>query len=222
MQRTEAEEHLRVIRSLMEKATIYRAVSAPTALLGGSLSVLVGVLLAGPFRETAEHPTWFFGPWLAVLAFTAAANGYFIRRDAMRRGDPFVSPGMKMALRALAPAHLVAGFFTLLAMVGTGGPVTARSYLALPAAWCLAYGLGLLAMAHFAPRSLMWLGWCFVFAGLASAAILFFGPGVLLPTGLTPTQFANVTMACTFGALHLVYAACAWPRAERAEQGVHA
>ena len=36
--RSEAEEHLRVIRSLMEKATIYRAISAPTALLGGVLS----------------------------------------------------------------------------------------------------------------------------------------------------------------------------------------
>ena len=36
-ERTRAEEHLRVIRSLMERATIYRAISAPTALVGGLL-----------------------------------------------------------------------------------------------------------------------------------------------------------------------------------------
>ena len=34
-----AEEHLRAIRLLMERATIYRAISAPTALVGGLLSV---------------------------------------------------------------------------------------------------------------------------------------------------------------------------------------
>jgi hypothetical protein len=38
---SKAEEDLRVIRSLMERATIYRAISAPTALVAGSLSVFV-------------------------------------------------------------------------------------------------------------------------------------------------------------------------------------
>ena len=33
-----AEEDLRVIRTLMERATIYRAISAPTALVAGLLS----------------------------------------------------------------------------------------------------------------------------------------------------------------------------------------
>ena len=36
-QRAKAEHDLRVIRSLMERATVYRAISAPTALLGGLL-----------------------------------------------------------------------------------------------------------------------------------------------------------------------------------------
>ena len=35
----EAREQLRVIRSLMERATIYRSISAPTALIGGLLSL---------------------------------------------------------------------------------------------------------------------------------------------------------------------------------------
>ena len=38
-ERQRAEEHLRVIRTLMERATIYRAISAPTALAGGLIAL---------------------------------------------------------------------------------------------------------------------------------------------------------------------------------------
>ena len=34
---------LKVIRSMMEKATVYRALSAPAAIFGGVLAVIVGV-----------------------------------------------------------------------------------------------------------------------------------------------------------------------------------
>jgi hypothetical protein len=213
MQRTEAEEHLRIIRSLMEKATLYRAISAPTALVGGLAALLVGGLLVGPLHSMAEHPLWFFGPWMIVLASAGAANGYFLHREAGRRGDPFFSPGMKMAIKAMIPAHVVAGFFTLLTAVGALGLYPeVPFYLGLPGVWCLAYGLGLLAMEHFAPRSLIWLGWSFVAAGLAAAAGFFIGFAQNLPVSLSPTQLSNTTMALTFGLLHLIYAACTWPR----------
>ncbi len=224
MQRSEAEEHLRVIRSLMEKATVYRAISAPTALVGGLLSLTVGALLAGPFHVKAEHPTWFFAPWLAVLILSGIANIYFLRRESQRRGEPFISAGMKMALRALAPSHVFTGFASVLAALGTMYDYTAGVYLGLPGVWCLGYGLGLLAMEHFAPRSLTWLGWIFLLAGLAAGGVFFFwyGVGISLPPGLSATQISNATMALTFGLFHLVYAACTWPRAERAPEGIHA
>ena len=40
-----AAEHLRTIRSLMERATVYRAISGPGALLGGVLALGVGGVL---------------------------------------------------------------------------------------------------------------------------------------------------------------------------------
>ena len=43
--RFRAEEDLRVIRTLMERATVYRAISAPTALVGGVLSISSAVLI---------------------------------------------------------------------------------------------------------------------------------------------------------------------------------
>ena len=43
--RPKAEEDLRVIRSLMERATVYRAISAPTALVAGLLSIFAAVAI---------------------------------------------------------------------------------------------------------------------------------------------------------------------------------
>lgn len=213
MNRTEAEEHLRVIRSLMEKATIYRAISAPTALVGGLASVIVGGALFFQWRNVPEGVAhdeagkWFVFGWLGVLVITAAANGWFILRDARRRGDRFASPGMRKALLALLPAMLCGGIFTGFQFVGTGmGP-----YWILPELWMIFYGLGLLATAQFAPRSIPILGWVFLISGLGSSA----AQRILEAMGQGWNTFpavANIPMVCTFGLFHLIYAACTWPR----------
>ena len=214
--RSEAEEHLRTIRSLMERATIYRAISAPAALVGGVSSVLFGTWLyfhwrplpAG--REEAEFGRLFVAGWLGVLVVTALANTLFIRSVARRRSEPFVSPRMRKALWSLFPAMLCGGFFTVaLTLVGSE---TARWLL--PQVWMILYGLGLLATTQFSPRSIPILGWCFLFAGLLSFGIdywnqvtAFFGKG----ESHRPTT-ANLLMVATFGVFHLIYAACIWPR----------
>src|SRR5258707_391098 len=57
MNRSAAEENLRVIRELMERATIYRAVSAPGALFCGLSALLVSALalIPGPFQLLFQH-----------------------------------------------------------------------------------------------------------------------------------------------------------------------
>src|SRR4051812_44632705 len=72
-----------------------------------------------------------------------------------RRGDAFVSPGMRLALRAMIPALLCGAVATSL------WPLSG-----LPQMWILFYGLALLSTAHFAPRSLTGLGWAFLLTGL--------------------------------------------------------
>lgn len=190
----EAEEHLRVIRSLMEKATIYRAVSAPTALAGGIAAVIVA---SPPLRQffDAWHPvTSFHLRWLLALFITLAINGLLIYREARRRGDPLVSPGMRAAFQALLPPMLSGGIFFCLY-----GPEH------IPALLAIFYGLALLATAHFAPRSIMWLGWSFLVAGLA----------IFTLSGLDRSYIdlsPDWIMVATFGGFHFIYAACTWPR----------
>jgi hypothetical protein len=192
---TEAEEHLRVIRSLMEKATIYRAVSAPTALAAAVAALLVST----PWAQELALPL--FGPvnsfharWLLALGLTFAVNTGLILREARRRGDPMISPGMRAAFFALLPPMLAGGVFFCIM-----GPGHNPSYL------CIFYGLALLATGHFAPRSILFLGWSFLIAGLWGYVMLVEGQLAAL---FTPDSF----MATTFGGFHFVYAACTWPR----------
>ena len=205
--RAEAEENLRVIRSLMEKATVYRAISAPSALVGGVLAVAVSAMLIYLQRDAHFMPstawTHFGLPWLGVLILTGAANVYFLWHDAKRRGEAFVSSGMRLAIRALLPGFLVAAVFTpyFLGSFHLQGP--------LACIWVLCYGLALLATVDFAPRSIARLGWAFLVCGLTlTPRILWFGGEFLT----NPSRSANLIMGATFGLLHLIYAACTWPR----------
>ena len=204
---SEAEENLRVIRSLMERATIYRAISAPVALAGGLASLpgcfVVALKSAQPGISPPALNLLFLATWLGVLAIASMTNVFFLWQDAHRRGDVFVSPGMRAALRALAPSHLVAAILTIF---------WANSAHLLPAAWMIFYGLGLLATQHFAPRSIALLGWSFLAAGLA-AIIVMSCPHPTDPASLF--RAGNLAMGATFGLFHLIYAVCAWPRKAR-------
>lgn len=190
-----AEEHLRVIRSLMEKATVYRAISANAALVAGTLACVSGFLL-DRFHDVPATPFAFRVKWLCVLVLSSAINFYFLRRDALRRGEAFISAGMRMALRAMFPALLCGGVFTMLFTEGT-----------VVAFWMLSYGLALLSTVHFAPKSLERLGWAFLAVAIVTLAIGIY-QGKL---GVGPGD-ADRLMAFTFGFFHLVYAVCAWPR----------
>ncbi len=198
--RAEAEENLRVIRSLMEKATVYRAVSAPGALVGGLCSVLLS--LVALTKSSPMEPTRFVEPWLAVLLITAVANFGLLWRDAVRRGEPFVSPGMRLALRAMIPA-LLGGALCLCIRAENG-------FALIASLWVLFYGISLLAASHFAPKSICWLGRAFFAAG---AGLLLGSSQISAWARLTHhSGIAHAIMGGTFGLFHLLYAVCAWPR----------
>ncbi len=203
MSTTEAAlENLRIIRSLMEKAHIYRAVSAPAALTGGVLALAAS---AWPVQhalanngEAVMCETCFLATWLIILGIASALNVVLLAREAARRSQPFVSEGMRMALRAFAPPMLVGG------CVGIGLIVFLHNLTLAALIWILCYGLALLSTASFSPRSLPRLGWAFVITGL----LLFFAWAAnrdvdLLSSDLAP---ASLALGLTFGLLHVIYA----------------
>jgi hypothetical protein len=196
---------LRVIRSLMERATIYRALSAPTALIGGLLSL--GAFATAYYAKHHRHanltPRQFLVVWLVVLVLTSLSNAIFLWRGAVGRGERFFSPGMKTAFASVAPPFLIAGILSALL----------RRPIDLALVWIVLYGLGLLATQHFAPRSLVGLGAAFFVAGgalLVTWKHLFLAPGQVQPS----TLVVSGIMAAVFGGIHLAYAAVVWALGE--------
>jgi hypothetical protein len=203
---------LHAIRSLMERATIYRSISAPTALVGGLLS-LGGFATAYYAKHHRHHvltPGQFLVVWLVILALTGLTNLLFLYRGARHRNAPFFSSGMKCALLSLAPPFFAAGVLTTLV---THHPME------LGLIWITLYGIGLLSTQHFAPRSLIVLGLAFFFTGcglLATWKHLFMPnphhePSTLVVSGI---------MAATFGGFHLAYAAAVWASGEERQESV--
>src|ERR1700683_3368230 len=205
-----ASKQLRVIRSLMERATIYRSISAPTSLVGGLLS-LGGFATAYYAKHHRHHPltpTEFLIVWLVILVLTGLANLIFLSRGAAHRGEPFFSSGMKCALMSVAPAFLSAAVLT---------PLLMHRPIQLALLWITLYGIGLLATQHFAPRSLVVLGLGFFITGcglLVSWKNLFIPTPHVEPSALVVSGL----MAATFGVYHLAYAALVWALGEEREE----
>lgn len=195
-------ENLRIIRSLMEKAHIYRAVSAPAALTGGVLALAAS---AWPVQHALTHhgdpvmcEPCFLKMWLSILAVASVLNVVLLAKEARRRSQPFVSAGMRMALKAFAPPMLVGG------VVGIGLIVFLHQFVVAALIWALCYGLALLATSSFSPRSLVRLGWAFVITGLVLFLAWAANSDVrMLSSDMAP---ASLIMGITFGLLHVVYA----------------
>lgn len=212
----DALEHLRVIRSLMEKAHIYRAISAPAAFVGGLLAVGCAAIPAYEMWSSQGLPTFtkdtFLWQWLGILVVTGTLNVFLLAREAARRGQPLVSDGMRMALRAILPPLLVGG------VLGIGLIQYLQNHVMAVLLWVLCYGMALLATASFSPRSLVRLGWVFVVLGLA--LFIFWAPNSdarMLPRDDGP---ASLIMGLTFGLCHIGYAVAVFlsrkPEAESA------
>lgn len=200
MDARQAEEQLTTIRTLLERATVYRALSVPGAALAG---VLAGL---GAAFGCSGGSGRFLMVWMSVLAAAAVANTLVLARQARTDGRPLFSPGLRLALRGLWPPMLAGGFIGILfAMAG--------HLEAAAAFWALFYGLSLLATREFAPRSICRLGHAFTLAGLFGVGAAWdieagaFAGGAGVP--------APLFLAATFCAFHLIYAALVFPATRR-------
>src|SRR6266481_3054890 len=204
-ERSKAEEDLRVIRSLMERATVYRAISAPAALVAGFLSIFAAaaIYLNGQtgINRLAQGRA-FAAIWLIVLILAVAANAFFIWREAKKDGRPFISSGMKLSLRAIAPNLLIPAAVTVWFLV-SGYKGAAEQELVV--VWIAFYGLALLSTSLFAPRSLVCLGWAFLLTALATPVL---GDRIDSLTDDVP----DTIMGLSFGLYHVIYAIATWSR----------
>ena len=189
-----ATENLQVIRTIMERAAIYRRALAPIMTVAGCIG-LAGATLPC-FIPIASNRA-FSLYWMIVSLAAAAASFLLVRRQALKEDEPFWSPPTKRVIQAMLPVLLVGSIMGgTCAIQDSALPSTAWL---LSLAWVLTYGCGLHAAGFFMVRGIKLFGWFFVMAGCGLLLLAGFLPG------LRTTEAAHYIMGVFFGLLHLAY-----------------
>ena len=178
----QAIEDLRYIRSTMERAGAFTAISGWGLVLAG-VSALGAAFLASrqPTREA-----W-LGTWLAEALLALVISLWASSRKARAALIPLLNgPGRMFVFAFTVP--MVVGALLTLASVGTtlGAPLDGR----LAAIWLLLYGAGIATAGAFSVRRVPTMGRGVVLLG---AAALF-----------SPVSGGTASLAAGFGGLHRV------------------
>src|SRR5690606_14899153 len=180
-----AADDLRYIRRTMEQAGEFTAVPG----LGGLLMGTSALAAAARAVRQPELERW-LAVWLAEAAVAVAIAAGTIARKARSAGVPLRSgPGRKFMLSFLPP--VAAGAALTLALYRAG------AVEAIPGAWLLLYGSGIVTAGTFSVRIVPVMGLCFMLLGAAAL--------------LSPPEWGDAYLAAGFGGLHLLFGALiAW------------
>jgi hypothetical protein len=185
----EAEEHLRVIRSAMERSTKYSTLSGLSGVLAGGYALIAAIFVEMVVKNTPLWKLWFVLVWGAALVLAAGTDILLTKRRATRVGKLAFSPLGKQLARAVAPGLIAGLAVTVFYLLH---PETVGSYLY--GFWMLCYSVSLLAIGMFSIKEVSVMGWAFLAAGFVTLALppdFIFGPRAL--------------MALTFGGFHIIY-----------------
>lgn len=201
----EAAANLEVIRTLMERAALYRRALAPVALTAGALGLLAAAVGA---QTSLGTPSAFATLWLATALLAVGAGLAIIRRQALREGEPLLSPPVRRIAHAVLPGFLLGALAGLVTAVVGGQALPSGVNFQLAVVWLGAYGLAVHAAGAFMPRHVRWLAWGFL--ALALAGWLLWAFQALLPPVLTDRLChrpggPHGLMGLAFGGLHLAY-----------------
>ena len=206
MQPNWAEENLQVIRTIMERAALYRRTLAPLMLATGLIGLVaacVGLLLQ------VRTPQAFLTLWLVTATLALAVSLLIVRRQAIIAKEPFSTPASRRVIGAMHPPLCAAALLTVPVIVLLGTVRGAPSEAVLTSAicvWMSLYGSGLNAAGQYSSRGVRLLGWGFIGTG-PLLATLYVG-GFIVPELGSRMLWTNphAIMGATFGGFHLVAA----------------
>lgn len=198
MQPNWAEENLQVIRTLMERAGLYRRALAPVMLLVGFVGI--GSAIGARYCLVNTYGGFFrWWDWTCLIAFFVALG--FARQQAWRAKEPLLTPPTKRVAAALMAPYLIG----LVASIPFRSIVSVRFqnpddwFLVhyLVGFWLMLHGSALNAAGMFISLGVRRLGWVFLLAGAA----------VIVNTVYRVFyQIAepHILMGLTFGGFHLL------------------
>jgi hypothetical protein len=187
-----ASDNLQVIRTLMERSTVYRRALAPIMLVAGCLGLGAAIVTRFVKLESNREFSLY---WLSVGVLTTLASLLLVRRQALKEDEEFWSVPTRRVTRALLPAFLAGLLAGILYVLAPASLPESPWFLAI--AWLVLYGCGLHAAGFFMKRGIKLLGWICVAGGIVAACVLIFRPQ------LQAADTAHNLMGFFFGLLHL-------------------
>jgi hypothetical protein len=192
MELNSASENLQVIRTLMERAAVYRRTLAPIMLYLGTLGVLAAA--TGILLEIEPLPQ-FAALWLSTAVVAVAGAFVIARRQALKDKEAFWSAPTRRVAQALV-LPLAAGLLISVLIASSPGR-GARWVFILPNV--LFYACAVYSAGFFMPRGIQKFAW--ILFALAAAG-LFIVPSLV--TDPDP-RVDHALMGFFFGVLHLGY-----------------
>ena len=172
-----ADEHLRVIRSAMERAGSFTAVPG-----WGGVMMGVTALAAAWIASRAVTPQAWLSTWLAAAVLAFLIGCLAIRRKAIRSGTPLFGGSARRFATTLAPP-MAAGAIATVALAGRG------EIGILPGLWLLLYGAAVMTGGAASVRAVPMLGLTLMTFGAAALA--------------APPGWGNLFLAAGFGGLQI-------------------
>lgn len=200
MNPADAAEQLNTIRTLMERAALYRRALGPTLVGLGVLGLTAGALGYGVGIGQDHSPT-FVLYWSAVALLGVVGAILQMRRQALGAAEPFFTPPTRRIVGAMLPVYGVAIVGTVYLTLLFGAMTKVIAVTMLPF-WMALHGLALHAAGHFTFRGIRWLGWAFMAAGIAVGGLEAFW--ALTQADLPTLSQAHLLMGAVFGLGHLL------------------
>jgi hypothetical protein len=173
-----AMDNLRLIRETMERAGSFTAVPG-----WGGVAIGVSALAAAIASRQLTLERW-LATWLLEAALAMVLAVLAIKRKANAAKGPLLSAPARRFVLSFAPPLLVGGLLTAV-LYRAGLPA------AIPGAWLLLYGTGVVTGGAFSVRVVPVMGLCFMSLG---AVALF-----------SPFAWGTAFLAAGFGGLHIVF-----------------
>ena len=197
MEPAQAAAQLETIRTLMERASLYRRALAPITLAVGALGVAGGALALGLPLNSLRG---FAGVWGGTAVAALIAAFLVARRQSLQAAEPFWTPPTRRIFHALVPALVLGGALIVLVLARAPDPTAPNPATLLATAWVGIYGLGLNAAGFFMPRGIRWFGIGFTLVAATLILTVDF-----LPRLNDRIAEAHWLMTITFGFGHLAY-----------------
>ena len=204
MQSNWAEDNLETIRTIMERAALYRRTLAPTMLATGGIGLLAAVVGRG---AEVHSPLGFLGVWIVAALAAATASFFIMRRQAVRAREPFFTTPTRRVIGAMHPPLTAGALLTIPALflfaTQLHHPFNHFFLPGLVCVWLTFYGCGLNAAGQYSSRGVRLLGWAFIGAGAVMAMLRALNFLVFRLGSPDWWQDPHALMGLTFGGLHL-------------------